>query len=98
MRADRSATALYGGVLIRSRWPTSRPPGKVGKILNPGQQDAPWGDLGETNGERAGVGRSPGATEDPKGTQIYANGNYGFVYHQIYVPFDLSVDVTVDGT
>ncbi len=46
--------------MIRSRSPTSQPPGLVGKYSNPGQQDAPWGDLGEKNGERPGLAERPG--------------------------------------
>jgi hypothetical protein len=67
--------------LIGSRLPTSRPTAKVGKYSDPRRQDAPWGDLGETNGEPAGLGRAPGAL----GPAIYANGNYGFVYHRYLI-------------
>src|SRR6266567_8545228 len=83
MRADSSAGAFYGGVLIRSRSPTSRPAAKVGKYSNPGRQDAPWGKPGETNG-RTGPDwpSAQGAGDRPQGPAIYANGNYGFVYHR----------------
>ena len=67
--------------MIRSRWRTLRPSGQGRQILIAGQQDGPWRNQGENNGERVGVGRRLGGHGYPAVPTIYANGNYGFVYH-----------------
>ena len=47
-------------------WPRRGLSAKVGQLPNPGDQDGPWGDVGERNGQRAGLADGLGRRNGPK--------------------------------